>query len=187
MNVNSFVAMGALLLAAPTLAATPPASGDGGVSTASLPAVTVAAVSISAVDAERTADFYKAVFGMQEVRRIDARPNFLEIVMKPGKAPEAARAQEGPALIVISRQEGTSSEFPSVKGWARSHVVLVVPDIAPVLERTKANGGLVEIAPYTSKGSLQSETDTHPSQSGSHVDSMIRDPGGNYVELLSLR
>jgi len=107
--------------------------------------------------------------------------------MKPGQSPDDARAQAGPALIVISRPEGTSSESPSVKGWARAHVVLVVPDIAPILERAKANGGSVEVAPYTSKGSLQSEADPHPSQAGSHVDSVIKDPGGNFVELLSLK
>lgn len=179
MQIRFAAVVGALATcAAPALAETP---------TANLAPVTIAAVSINAVDAEKTASFYKAVFGMQEVRRIDARPDFLEIILKPGKSSEDARAQTGPALIVISRPEGTTSEWPSVKGWARAHLVLVVPDIAPILERAKANGGFVEVAPYTSKGSLQSEADSHPSQSGSHVDSMIKDSGGNFVELLSLK
>lgn len=179
MHVTPAVLAGALSICAiPALADTP---------SRPMPDVTIAAVSINAVDAETTASFYKTVFGMQEVRRIDARPEFLEIIMKPGKTAEEARAQGGAALIVISRPEGTSSEPPSVKGWARAHVLLVVPDIAPILERTKANGGAVEVAPYVSKGSLQSEADPHPSPTGTHVDSMIRDPGGNFVELLSAK
>ena len=177
MHIISTAFAGVALLAAASAAAE--------ASKAGLPAVTVAAVSVSAVDAEKTAAFYQAVFGMHEVRRIDARPDFLEIVMKPGKTAQEARGHDGAALIVISRPEGTSSEFPTVKGWARSHVVLVVPEMAPILERTKLNGGSVEVAPYTNKGSLQSETDPHPSQTGSHVDAMIKDPAGNFVELLS--
>jgi catechol 2,3-dioxygenase-like lactoylglutathione lyase family enzyme len=169
-----------LLLAAPAAAAAADAD-----PTASLPSVTIAAVSISAVDVEKTAGFYEAVFGMQEVRRIDARPDFLEIIMKPGRTPEDARAAPGAAFIVISRPQGTSSEFPNVQGWARAHAALVVPEMAPVIERTKDNGGSVEVAPYVGKGGLESETDAHPGGGGSHIDAMIKDPAGNFIELLS--
>jgi len=151
-----------------------------------LPDVMVGAVSISAVDAEQTANFYKAVFGMQEVRRIDARPQFLEIIMKPGSsAGEARKALLSAALIVVSRPAESSPGPADAPGWARVHAVLVVPFMAPVLERVRTHGGFVEVAPSVNTGSLESETDSEPGKTGSHVTAMIRDPGGNFVELLS--
>jgi catechol 2,3-dioxygenase-like lactoylglutathione lyase family enzyme len=152
---------------------------------APLPSVTIGAASIGAVDVERDAKFYEAVFGFAEVRRIDARPDYLEIVLKPGADAAAARAAIGPALIVISHPASVSTDLPGLKGWARAHMLLVVPEVGPVLARVTANGGSVAIAPYVAKGSLDSETAVRPSAAGTHVDALIEDPAGNFVELLA--
>ncbi|MBV8682822.1 MAG: VOC family protein, partial [Caulobacteraceae bacterium] len=57
--------------------------------------MTVAAASLTAPDVERAARFYESVFGFSEIRRIDARAEFLEIVLKPGATSSAARATTG--------------------------------------------------------------------------------------------
>ena len=121
------------------------------------PPVTVGAASIGAVNVERTANFYETVFGFAEIRRIDARPQFLEVVLKPGTDATAARAAPGAALIIISHPVSAQTDLPALRGWARAHLLLVVPEMATVLDRTIANGGSVAIAPSVAQGSLESE------------------------------
>jgi catechol 2,3-dioxygenase-like lactoylglutathione lyase family enzyme len=152
-----------------------------------IPPVTIGAASIGAVDVERDARFYEAVFGLQEIRRIDDRPQFLEIVLKPGSDATAARTAPGAALILISHPASATADLPGLQGWARAHLLLVVPEMGPVLSRTTANGGSVAIAPTTAKGSLESEVQAHPGGAGTHVDAMIEDPEGNFVELLAAK
>jgi predicted enzyme related to lactoylglutathione lyase len=149
--------------------------------------VSVGAASIGAVDVERTAAFYEAVFGFSQIRRIDARPQFLEIVLKPGADAAAARAAPGAALIIISHPASVQGDLPGLQGWARAHLLLTVPEMAPVIARTTANGGSVAIAPSVAKGSLESEVQAHPDSAGTHVDAMIEDPAGNFVELLAAK
>ena len=151
------------------------------------PLAAIGAASIGAVDVERAARFYEAVFGLKEIRRIDARPQFLEIVLKPGTDATMARAAPGAALILISHPASTTADLPGLQGWARAHLLLVVPEMGPVLSRTTANGGSVAIAPSIAKGSLESEVQAHPGGSGTHVDAMIEDPEGNFVELLAAK
>lgn len=153
------------------------------------PSVTlmVAAASLTAPDVERAAAFYETVFGFSEIRRIDARPEFLEIVLKPGVDAKQARAATGAALILISRPTAAVADFPNLHGWARARVALVVPEMAPVLARTKQQGGSVVVEATKAGGSLQSEVEVHPSATGSHIDAMIEDPAGNFVELLAPR
>ena len=168
-----------LLVCARTAVAAPEA--------APLPSVNVGAASIGAVDVEKDARFYEGVFGFQEIRRINSRPEFLEIVLKPGADVAAARAGAGAALILISHPASATGELPGLQGWARAHLLLVVPEMAPVLARARAQGGLVAIAPSVAKGSLESEVQAHPGGAGTHVDAMIEDPAGNFVELLAAR
>ena len=169
-----------MLVCATTAVAAPEA-------TPPLPSVTIGAASIGAVDVEQNARFYEAVFGFQEIRRIDARPQFLEIVLKPGADVAAARVGAGPALILISHPASATADLPGLQGWARAHLLLVVPEMAPVLARATAQGGSVAIAPSVAKGSLESEVQAHPGGAGTHVDAMIEDPAGNFVELLAAR
>jgi len=147
----------------------------------------VAAASLSAPDVERAAGFYESVFGFSEIRRIDARPEYLEIVLKPGADARAARAAPGAALILISRPTTAVADFPDLHGWARARVALVVPEMAPVLARAKQQGGSIVVEATKAGGSLQSEVEVHPSAAGSHIDAMIEDPAGNFVELLAPR
>ncbi|MGH6957673.1 MAG: VOC family protein [Caulobacteraceae bacterium] len=150
-------------------------------------AVTVGAASIGAVDVEKAAAFYETVFGFSEIRRIDARPQFLEIVLKPGADGASARSAAGAALIIISHPASVRSDQSGLTGWARAHLLLIVPQMEPVLARTVANGGSVAIKPSVAKGSLDSEVDAHPGGVGTHVDAMIEDPAGNFVELLAAK
>ncbi|MGH6985256.1 MAG: VOC family protein [Caulobacteraceae bacterium] len=106
-----------------------------------LPRAAIGAASIGAVDVERDARFYEDVFGFKEIRRIDARPQFLEIVLKPGADAAAARAAPGAALILISHPAGAATDRPGLQGWARAHLLLVVPEMAPVLASVRAHGG----------------------------------------------
>lgn len=149
--------------------------------------VTVGAASIGAVDVEQDARFYETVFGFVEIRRIDARPQFFEIVLKPGADAATARAAGGAALIIISHPASTSAEIPGLQGWARAHLLLIVPEMAPVLARASKAGGSVAITSTVAKGSLESEVEAHPESVGTHVDAMVEDPAGNFVELLSAR
>jgi len=175
MKLGTVMAAAAILLAS-SAAAEP-----------TMPPVSVGAASIGAVDVERTATFYEAVFGFAQIRRIDARPQFLEVVLKPGADADAARAASGAALIIISHPASAQSDPPGLQGWARAHLLLVVPEMAPVLTRTTANGGSVAIAPSVAQGSLESEVQAHPDKVGTHVDAMIEDSAGNFVELLAAK
>lgn len=147
----------------------------------------VAAVSLTAPDVERAAAFYETTFGFAEIRRIDQRPQSLEIVLKPGADAKQARAAAGAALILISRSPSTPAGPAGLEGWARARMALVVSEMAPVLARVRQSGGSVVVEPYTARGTLQSEVETQPSASGAHVDAMIEDPAGNFVELLAPR
>jgi hypothetical protein len=64
---------------------------------------------------------------------------------------------------------------------------LVVAEMAPVLARAAQEGGFVAVEATSAQGSLQSEVEVHPGATGSHVDAMIKDPAGNFVELLAPR
>lgn len=168
------------LIGLPLAATAQEASGPSG-------SLMVAAASLTAPDVERAAAFYEAVFGFSEIRRIDARPEYLEIVLKPGANAGQARAAPGAALILISRAAGAVSDFPNLHGWARARVALIVPEMAPVLARAKQQGGSVIVEATKAGGSLQSEVQVHPSATGSHMDAMIEDPAGNFAELLAPR
>jgi catechol 2,3-dioxygenase-like lactoylglutathione lyase family enzyme len=147
----------------------------------------VAAVSLTAPDVDAAARFYESVFGFVEIRRIDERPKYLEVVLKPGADARQARLAPGAALILISRPSHTPAGPPGLDGWARARLVLVIPEMAAALDRAAKSGCAVAVAPYTAQGSLQSEVETHPNAAGTHVDAMIEDPAGNFVELLAPR
>jgi predicted enzyme related to lactoylglutathione lyase len=127
------------------------------------PPLGVRDVRMGASDPAKVAAFYEAVFGMSEVQRYD-RPGSLEIIMGFGKTPEAAKADPGPKIIVITPPAG------AVIGGV-SPMVLNAPDVEAMVARVTANGGTVERAPAKS------------ATSGNTI-AMIRDPAGNRIELI---
>lgn len=120
-------------------------------------------VRVAADDVAATADFYKAVFGMQEIQRYE-RPEFLEIILNFGRSVDEAKAATTTRIALISRR-------PDQKPDGVSNMVLNVGDIDAVAARVTARGGVIEKPPARSAVS-------------GNVIAMVRDPSGNRIELL---
>ena len=120
-------------------------------------------VRVAADDVSVTADFYKAVFGMQEIQRYE-RPGFLEIILNFGRSVDEAKAASSTRIALISRRAEQKPE-------GVSNMVLNVGDMDAVVARVVAKGGTIEKAAARSAAS-------------GNVIAMVRDPSGNRVELL---
>ena len=118
---------------------------------------------VGAGDVAKTAEFYKAAFGMQEVQRYE-RPNFLEIILNFGPTVEAAKAAATPKVVLISRPAGAAAE-------GVSNLIFNVGDMDAVLKRATAHGGSIERPP------------TRSATSGNTI-AFVRDPSGNRIELI---
>lgn len=125
-------------------------------------AVAVRTARLGADDVEKTAAFYKASFGLQEILRYE-RPEFKEIILNFGSDVQAAKANGGPRIALISRPKDTVDRV--------SHLILNVEDMDDAVRKVRAAGGSVEKEPKTSASS-------------GNVISMIVDPAGNRVELI---
>ena len=125
--------------------------------------VALRSVRVGAADVARTAEFYKAAFGLQEIQRIE-RPNFLEIILNFGATVDAAKAATTPRVVLISRPAGAPSE-------PVSNLIFNVGDIEAVMKRATANGGTLERPP------------TKSATSGSTI-AFAKDPSGNRIELI---
>ncbi|MGE0408257.1 MAG: VOC family protein [Amphiplicatus sp.] len=118
---------------------------------------------VSADDVSKTADFYKAVFHMEETLRIE-QPDLKEIILNFGTTVAEAKAAPRPTIAVLSRRANDVGE-------GIPHLTFSVGDIEAVLKRAAAQGGVVEQAPRRM-----------PTFSGTIA--FIRDPSGNQVELV---
>lgn len=124
--------------------------------------VAVRTARLGADDVEKTATFYKASFGLQEILRYE-RPEFKEIILNFGSNVEAAKANAGPRIALISRPKDTVDRV--------SHLILNVENMDDAIGKVRAAGGVIEKEPKTSATS-------------GNVISMIVDPAGNRVELI---
>jgi predicted enzyme related to lactoylglutathione lyase len=125
--------------------------------------ISLNAVRVGAKDVAATAKFYQTAFGMHEVQRITG-PNMLEIMLNFGATPEAAKANTGSQVVIMSRAADDGSD-------TLAHVIFTVTDAAAVVKAAKAAGAKVEREPF------------EYNKTGIWIGMMI-DPAGNHIELL---
>lgn len=119
---------------------------------------------VSAPDVVKTAEFYQAVFGMREIRRVERDGAPFEIIMNYGADKAAAEASKAPKLVVILRDKAAPA--PSV-----SNLVFGVKDIAAAVAAASKAGG------------VNSRPVTVSKTSGVKVG-FVKDPAGNEIELI---
>ena len=125
--------------------------------------ISLNAVRVGAKDVAAVAKFYQTAFGMWEVQRITA-PNMLEIMLNFGANAEAAKANKGSQVVIMSRAVDDGVD-------TLAHVIFTVTDAAAVVKSVKAAGGKVEREPF------------QYGTTGIWI-AMLIDPAGNHIELL---
>lgn len=123
-------------------------------------------IRIAAKDTVALAKFYQAVFGMQEVNRIE-NPGGTEVFVNFGATVEAAKANKAPLMILFHRDSDDVKD-------PIAHVIFVVKDMAKTVAAVKAAGGTMTGEPRPFKGS-------------NTVLGFAIDPAGNRVELIQRR
>jgi predicted enzyme related to lactoylglutathione lyase len=127
------------------------------------PPIFVRSFRLAATDPETVAGFYKAAFGMHEIRRITGQ-GFIEIVLNSGATVEAARANPRAPIVLMTRPK-------DLQVGAMAGVILNVADMSSAIASVKAAGGTVFREPQKT-------------QSGASY-AFIKDPEGNQIELLT--
>src|ERR1700735_5091560 len=120
-------------------------------------------VRIAAKDTIALAKFYQAVFGMQEVNRIE-NPGGNEVFVNFGATVEAAKANKNPQMILFHRDSDDVKD-------PTTHVIFLVKDMTATVTALKAAGG-------TMTG------DPRPFRNGGIVLGFAMDPVGNRIELI---
>jgi lactoylglutathione lyase len=120
-------------------------------------------VRIEAKDTIALAKFYLAVFGMQEVSRVE-NPGGTEVFVNFGATVEEAKANKGPRMILFHR------ESDDVKD-ATTHVIFAVKDMAKTVAALKAAGGTIA-------------RDPRPFGNTGTILGFAIDPAGNRIELI---
>ena len=101
--------------------------------------VTLAAARIGAVDVAEVAKFYQSAFGMQEINRLEFS-GMKEIMLNFGDTVEAAKANPGPWIVIMSRASNDIKDTVP-------HLVLYVTDMKATAAAVKAAGGAVDGEP----------------------------------------
>ena len=120
-------------------------------------------VRIAAKDTVALAKFYQAVFGMQEVNRVE-NPGGTEVFVNFGATVEAAKANKNPLMILFHRDSDDLKD-------PTTHIIFSVKDMAATVAAVKAAGG-------TMSG------DPRPFGKTSTVLGFAIDPAGNRIELI---
>ena len=120
-------------------------------------------VRIEAKDTIALAKFYQAVFGMQEVNRVE-NPGGTEVFVNFGATVEAAKANKNPLMILFHRDSDDLKD-------PTTHIIFSVKDMAATVAAVKAAGG-------TMTG------DPRPFGKTGIVLGFVVDPAGNRVELI---
>jgi len=120
-------------------------------------------VRIEAKDTVALAKFYQAVFGMQEVNRIE-NPGGTEVFVNFGATVEAAKANNNPQMILFHRDSDDVKD-PTM------HVIFKIKDMTSTVAALKAAGG-------TMTG------DPRPFRNTGIVLGFAIDPAGNRIELV---
>jgi predicted enzyme related to lactoylglutathione lyase len=120
-------------------------------------------VRIAAKDTIALAKFYQAVFGMQEVNRVE-NPGGTEVFVNFGATVEAAKANKNPLMILFHRDSDDLKD-------PTTHIIFSVKDMAATVAAVKAAGG-------TMSG------DPRPFGKTGTVLGFAIDPAGNRIELI---
>lgn len=120
-------------------------------------------VRIAAKDTIALAKFYQAVFGMQEVNRIE-NPGGTEVFVNFGATVEAAKANKNPLMILFHRDSDDLKD-------PTTHIIFSVKDMAATVAAVKAAGG-------TMTG------DPRPFGKTATILGFAIDPAGNRIELI---
>ena len=120
-------------------------------------------VRIEAKDTVALAKFYQAVFGMQEVNRIE-NPGGTEVFVNFGATVEAAKANNNPQMILFHRDSDDVKD-PTM------HVIFKVKDMTSTVAALKAAGGTMT-------------ADPRPFRNTGIVLGFAIDPAGNRIELV---
>lgn len=101
--------------------------------------VTLNAGRVGAVDADATAKFYEAAFGLKEVNRFKF-PGGAEIMLNFGDSVAAAKANPAAQIVVMHRaSDAVKDSVP--------HLIFNVTDIAAVAKAVTAAGGKIQGKP----------------------------------------
>lgn len=122
----------------------------------------VRSVRIAATDVPKAAEFYKAAFGLHEVRRLEF-PTLMEIILNDGASPEAAAKSPHAPIVIMTRPKDHD-------GGAMASVILSVSDMDAAIARAEAAGASVFRKPAKLADGTQY--------------AFLKDPEGNQVELL---
>ncbi len=120
-------------------------------------------VRIAAKDTVALAKFYQAVFGMQEVNRIE-NPGGTEIFVNFGATVEAAKANKNPLMILFHRDSDDVKD-------PTTHIIFSVKDMTATVAAVKAAGGSMT-------------GDPRPFGKTGTVLGFAIDPAGNRIELI---
>lgn len=94
---------------------------------------------VGAQDVPALAKFYESAFGLKEVNRIEL-PNMLEILMNFGDSVDAAKANQGPRVVVMNRASNDLKDpIP--------HLLFNVTDMDVAMAAVKSAGGSIQGAP----------------------------------------
>jgi predicted enzyme related to lactoylglutathione lyase len=128
--------------------------------------VSLNSVRVVAKDAEGLGRFYAAAFGLKETNRLSL-PSGPELFLNFGATAEAARANEGPAVVIMQTPEGPAGDAV----MHVMHVIFTVTDAAATAAAAKAAGGTVEreASQYANSGIFIA---------------FVVDPEGNHIELI---
>ena len=130
---------------------------------ASAAGVTLNGARVGAKDVSALAKFYQTAFGMHEVQRIQ-NPQMLEIMLDFGATAEAAKANTGADVVIMSRAADDGKD-------TMAHLVFTVTDMDATVKSAKAAGAKFEREPF--------EFGNTGIRIGMGVD-----PAGNHFELI---
>jgi lactoylglutathione lyase len=120
-------------------------------------------VRIEAKDTIALAKFYQAVFGMQEVSRVE-NPGGTEVFVNFGATVEAAKANQNPRMILFHRDSDDAKD-------PTTHVIFSVKDMAATVTAIRAAGGTMT-------------RDPRPFGNAGAILGFAIDPAGNRIELI---
>jgi predicted enzyme related to lactoylglutathione lyase len=120
-------------------------------------------VRIEAKDTVALAQFYQAVFGMQEVSRV-VNPGGIEVFVNFGATVEAAKANKNPRMILFHRDSDDVKD-------PTTHVIFSVKDMAATVAAIRVAGGSMtrDPGPFGKTGTILG---------------FAIDPAGNRIELI---
>lgn len=130
----------------------------------------VAGVRVGTTDIDKAEAFYVAAFGLVTTTRFDVpdrpdNPGFKEVIMNFGDTEEAARANTGAQVVIMTRPADEAA-------GSLAHILFAVDDMTAAVDRATAAGATVVTPPVTLGG-------------GTTV-AIVADPDGNQIELLSI-